>query len=581
MTNEELARKLETLSELLEITGENPFKAKAYLKAAQSIRAIPEDIRSLVRKGELEALPGIGKSISQQIQKYVEEGRLPLLEEIQKKIPIEIVELLKIPHIGPKTAKILYDQFGISNVSDLKEALFTGKIKEARGISSKTLSKLKAVLSSKELSYERMLLTEAEELSYRVKEFFSRHYPEVNLMIAGSFRRGKETIGDLDFVIYGADSGKALDEFVKNTKETASVVEGEEITRIIDQKGIQFDFLVTSEERKGAAYVHLTGSKDHNIRLRQIAKSFGNRLTHEGIFLENGKLLTFSSEEEVYDFLGLDYIPPELREDWGEIEAAKEGTLPKLVCSKDIKGDLHIHSDWSDSSATLEDIAYIAEHMGYEYVSITDHAKRLMVARGLTLEQLNARNEAIDEINKKYAGKLVLLKGIELNIDKDGKVDYDETVLKEFDFCIASLHWGLSSDREKMTERLIRAMQNPYVDAIGHPTTRLLLKRPEADIDFERVFEEAANTGTLFEINAFPDRLDLPPRLIRLAKRYGIKFIIGTDSHAVSHLSLIKYGVVTARRGWLEKGDILNTLSLVELNEEIKRRRFERMRRYG
>ncbi|MCX7832130.1 MAG: DNA polymerase/3'-5' exonuclease PolX [Actinobacteria bacterium] len=581
MTNEELAKKLETLSELLEITGENPFKAKAYLKAAQSIRAIPEDIRSLVRKGELEALPGIGKSISQQIQKYVEEGRLPLLEEIQKKIPIEIVELLKIPHIGPKTAKILFDQFGISNISDLKEALFTGKIKEARGISSKTLSKLRAALSNKELSYERMLLNEAEELSYRIREFFGKYHPEVNLMIAGSLRRGKETVGDLDFLIFGADSGKALSHFIKRTGNTSSVVEGEEITRVIDDKGVQFDFLITTEEKKGAALLHLTGSKEHNIRLRQIAKSSGNRLTHEGIFLKNGKLLTFSSEEELYEFLGLHYIPPELREDWGEIEAAKNGTLPKLLCSKDIKGDLHIHSDWSDSSASLEDLAYIAEHMGYEYISVTDHAKRLMVARGLTLEQLKARNEAIDEINEKYAGKIVLLKGIELNIDKDGQVDYEESVLKEFDFCIASLHWGLSSDRDKITERLIKVMQNPYVDAIGHPTTRLLLKRPEADIDFERVFEEAAKTGTLFEINSFPDRLDLPPRLIRLAKRYGVKFIIGTDSHSVSHLPLIKYGVTTARRGWLEKSDILNTFSLNELKDEIKKRRIERMKRYG
>lgn len=581
MTNEEIARLLETVAELYEIAGENPFKSRAYLRAAQTIRMLPQDVRTIAEDSGLEKIPGVGRSIALQIEQYLEHGTMPVLEELKSRIPIGVLELTKIPHVGPKTARILYENFGIKNIEDLKKALKEGVLREARGISSKTLGKIKKALFSVDFKQERMLLSEADFLAKRVTSFMKKDFPSVKVIAAGSLRRGMESVGDLDFVVCGASAKEALEAFKEKYGSEGLLVSGEEVFRVLGKGGIQYDFLITTEKRLGAALLHLTGSQAHNIRLRRIAKEMGCKLTQEGIHAPDGTLIEFETEEEVYRFLNLSFIPPELREDNGEIEAALEGRLPRLVEEGDIRGDLHVHSDWSDSSATLEEIADIGYHMGYEYIAVADHAKKLAVARGLTLEKLEARNRAIDVINRKYGSRFRLLKAIELNIDANGNVDFPPEILSEFDFCIASLHWSLSQGREAMTERLIRAMRNPFVDAIGHPTARLLFKRPEADIDFERVFEEASRTGTLFEINCFPDRLDLPPRLIRMAREFGVKFFLGTDAHSVSHLALIKYGLKTARRGWATREDIMNSLPLKDLEEELRARRKERMKIYG
>lgn len=581
MTNEEVARLLETISELYEIVGENPFKARAYLRAAQSIRSLPENIVRYVSEGKLENIPGIGKSIAEQVKEFLKTGSMPVLEELKKKVPLELVSLLQVPYVGPKTARILYENLGITNVEDLKEAVLTGKIKEVKGIGSKTIQKIKKALLSKEIFTQRLLLNEAEEIANRVVSFLTQSNFQTKVVPAGSLRRGKETVGDIDFVVYGKDARKAIKALAREIKGEEVFVEGEEIIRLSGKSGLQLDFLLTEKEKFGASLVHLTGSKEHNIRLRQMAKKMGGRLTHEGYYDAHGNLKKFSTEEELYEFLGLSWIPPELREDSGEIEAAQKREIPELLELREIKGDLHIHSDWSDSSASIIELADIAFHLGYEYIAITDHAKRLAVARGLLVDEIEARNKIIDEVNAGFGGRFYVLKGIELNIGKDGEVDYDEEILKKFDFCIASLHWSLAQSRKETTERIIKAMQNPYVDAIGHPTTRLLLRRQEADIDFEEVFSVARETKTFFEINSFPDRLDLPPRLIRLAKKYGIKFVIGTDAHAVAHLSFIKYGVLNARRGWLSADDVLNTLPARKVIEEINKRRTERMKLNG
>lgn len=581
MTNEEIARLLEIVAELYDISGENPFKARAYLRAAQSIRLLPSDIETVFKSQGLESIPGVGKSISKQIEEYLKSGRMPILEELSAKIPVEIIELTKIPHVGPKTAKILFQNYGILTVEDLKEALFTGKLKEVRGISSKTLKKIKDVVLKKKVVFHRMLLSEAEELASRVVSFFKRRHPEILIVPAGSLRRGKETVGDLDFVVSGGSVRQALKEFTNETRGSSTEIEGEEVFRITGPSNVSYDFLVSEKENLGSALVHLTGSKEHNIELRRLAKKLGGKLTHEGFFYPDGKAVRFSTEEDLYRFFGLQFIPPELREGGDEIELARKGLIPALIENSDLKGDLHVHSDWSDGSASLEELADVAAHLGFEYLAVCDHAKRLMVARGLSTEEIEVRNSAIDEINKRFNGRFRLLKGIELNIDKDGKVDYEIELLSSFDFCIASLHWNLSQAGEEITERLLKAMKNPYVDGIGHPTTRLLMRRPEADIDFKKVFELAAETGTFFEINAFPDRLDLPPNLVRLAKSYGVKFFIGTDSHSLSHLNLVKYGIITARRGLLTKKDVINTLPVDDLIYEVKKRRAERMKRYG
>jgi len=576
MTNEEIANLLETVAELLEITSESPFKARAYLKAAQSIRLFNGSLYELAKQGRLEEIPGVGKSIASQIESYLFDGKMPILEQLSQKIPVQLTELLNIPYIGPKTARLLYENYGIKSIDELKEQILSGRLKKAKGVSSKTLGKLKRLFSESQIEFKRMLLSEAEVVVQQVVAYFLENYEEVKIIPAGSLRRGRETVGDLDFVVLGKDAQRALEDFSKRFSGSIATIKGEEVVRITGKKGLQYDFLITSEDSYGAALVHLTGSKEHNIKLRKIAKTSGGHLNQDGFVDSNGKLHPFRSEEELYAFFGLEYIEPELREDTGEIEAAKEKKLPCLIKLEDIKGDLHVHSDWSDGSGGLWELAEVGKHLGYRYLAITDHAKRLVVARGLSVNDIKTRNQLIEEINQKFRGEFYLLKGIELNIDKEGAVDYPQEFLEEFDLCLASLHWSLDQDSEAITRRLLEAMKNPYVDGIAHPTARLLLKRPPAAVDFDTVFKLASETGTFFEINAFPDRLDLPPELIRKAKDYGLKFFLGTDAHAVSHLALIKYGITTARRGWLEKEDIINTLELVDLLEEIRARRLKR-----
>lgn len=576
MTNEEIASLLETIAELLEISGENPFRARAYMKAAQSVRLLNNSLYELAKEGRLEEIPGIGKSIARQIESYLFSGKMPVLEQLSQKIPVQLTELLNVPYIGPKTARLLYENYGIKSIDELKEQILSGRLRQAKGISSKTLGKLKKLFSENQIEFKRMLLPEAENMAQQVVAYFLENYEEVRIVPAGSLRRGKETVGDLDFLLVGKDARKALNDFRLRFSGSGVMVKGEEVVRVTDKEGRQYDFLLTDENSYGAALVHLTGSKEHNIRLRKIAKKLGGHLNQDGFVDSSGRLHPFKTEEELYSFFGLQFIPPELREDAREIEAAKKRKLPHLVELEDIKGDLHVHSDWSDGSANLWELAEIGKHFGYKYLAVTDHAKRLIVARGLSTEDIKTRNQIIEKINRKFKGEIYLLKGIELNIDKDGAVDYPEQLLKEFDLCLASLHWNLDQDSEAITRRLLAAMKNPYVDGIAHPTARLLLKRPPAAVDFDAVFELAARTGTFFEINAFPDRLDLPPELISRAKKYGVKFYLGTDAHAVSHLALIRYGVTTARRGWLEKGDLLNTLELEELLEEVRKRRLKR-----
>jgi DNA polymerase (family 10) len=581
MTNEEVANILDAIAELLEILGKNRFKAAAYRRAAQSVRMLSDPLSRYISNGSLEKIPGIGRSIGFQIRNAILTGKMPLYEALIERFPEELFNLLNVPGIGPKTAKTIYDNLGIKSVEELRQAVYDGSIRKVRGIGAKTVSKLKDFFKEGISDFYRLLLPDAEKAFQRFELELSRLAPSLKAVPAGSLRRRKETIGDIDLIVVSENIDE-VNQILSSSNffETVSMTDKNRLMAR-GKNGVNYDILVSGEASFGSSLVSFTGSREHLSQIKRIALQKGLVLEKGVLRNKDGKIVPLASEEEVYDYLGLQFIPPELREGWGEVQAAFEKSLPQLLSLSDIKGDIHVHSIWSDSSASIEEIAYAGAELGYEYIVVSDHAKRLRVARGLTIDEISERNEEIEILNRKLSGRIKILKGIELNIDREGGVDYPSELLEKFDLCIASLHWNLDMEEEEMTERLLRAMENPYVDVIGHPTTRLLPKRAQARIDFERVFKKALDTKTIFEINAFPDRLDLPPRLIKQAVQTGIKLLIGTDAHAVSHLTLMRHGVDIARKGWATKKDVLNTLSLEDFLKEIRERRSHRKRNSG
>lgn len=573
MRNKEVAQKLYELAEYLEILGEMRFKINAYIEAARKIENLPIPIEDLAKEGKLTEIKGIGEGIAKKIVQYLETGKIDKLEEVKQKIPPTLLELLEIPGIGPRGAYTLYTKLGIKSIDDLKKAVEEKKIREIEGFGPKKEENImKALLDRKKKETRRILLGIAYPLSQYVVENLKSKAPIDKVEVCGSIRRMKETIGDIDILVTSKNPEMVMEVFTSMDIVKEVVARGDTKSTILTNEDIQIDVRVVEPISFGAAVQYFTGSKQHNVKIRELAIKKGYKVNEYGVFdVKTDKRICGESEEEVYNILDLPLIPPEMREDRGEIELGLDGKLPKLIELKDIKGDTHVHTKYSDGENSILEIANKCMEFGYEYVVIADHAQSLGVAGGLSLEDYKKQKREIDEINNKLAGKFRIFFGCELNILSDGKVDFDENDLEIFDICLAGIHTGFNQDKKKITERILKAMKIKKIKIITHPTGRLLLSRDEYEVDLEEIFKEAKNSGKILEINATPERLDLNDINVMHGKEmYGLKFAIGTDAHSLYGLYDIRYGVGVARRGWLTKEDIINTLSLNEFEKFIK-----------
>ncbi|MFH1894944.1 MAG: DNA polymerase/3'-5' exonuclease PolX [Patescibacteria group bacterium] len=594
MKNQELAKIFNEIADYLEMDGV-AFKPYAYQRAGIALGSMEEDIEDIYKKGgrkALEDIPGVGKSIAASVEEYLKTGKIKYYNFLRKRTPVNMEELTSVEGLGPKRVKFLYDKLGIADLKDLEKAAKTHKISPLFGFGKKTEENILEGIEFLKRSRGRFLLG---EILPKVKEVYEKlknlkEVKEIN--VAGSIRRMKETIGDADFLVVSRPSGrgspseaaKKIMEFFTSlpgvvkvwgkgsTKASIRMGLGFDPVRKKFSNGVDMDIRVVPKRSYGAALQYFTGSKDHNIALRKIAIEKGLKLSEYGLFKGN-KIIAGSREEGVYNALGLDFIAPELRENSGEIEAAQKHKLPKIIGYQDIKGDLHCHSDWDGGVNSIENLAKAAMDLGYEYLGISDHTKFLKIERGLDEKQLEDRNKEIDKLNEGFRVKGLgfrVLKGCEANILNDGSIDIKDETLKKLDFVIAGVHSSLKMSREKMTERMIVVMRNPNVDIISHPTGRILKKRDEYEIDFDKILKVAKETGTILEISAWHERLDLNDKKIRKAKTAGVKMVINTDAHQKDQLRFMELGVSQARRGWAEKEDIINTQPLDKLLDFLK-----------
>ena len=570
ISNAQIAQVFYRIAELLDIKGENPFKVRAYEKAALVVESLSEPLEKVYREGRITEIPGIGKSIAEKIGELIETGRLSYLEELEASIPAGVVELLKIPEVGPKTAWLVYNKLGIKSIEEMEQAAREGRLRGLPGLGPKTEENILKGIERLRRFGERVPLGIALPFARQVVEWLRERAPIDKIEPAGSLRRRRETIGDIDILVTSNEPLAVMDAFVSLPIVREVLAKGETKTSVVTEMGIQMDVRVVEPDCFGAALQYFTGSKEHNIHLRKIAQDMGLKISEYGVFRGEEKIAGLT-EEEVYGALNLPWIAPELREDRGEIEAAADGKLPLLVQLKDIRGDLHTHTKHSDGNFTIKEMALAAKGMGYEYIGIADHTKGLGVAAGQDEEAILKQKEEIDKLNEELEG-IKVLAGVEVNIRMDGTLDIDEEVLEQLDFVIASVHSAFKQPREVMTERICKAMEREVVDILGHPTGRLIGKRDAYEVDAEKLIDEAVRTKTILEINAFPDRMDLPDILCRAAKAKGAKFAINTDAHSIDQLNLIEYGVATARRGWLEREDIVNCLPLEDLLKIFRRK---------
>ncbi len=557
--NQEIADIFDKIADALEFKGDDSFRIGAYRKAARILREYPEDIEELWKKGEIQKIPGIGKGMAEKIEEYLKTGKIKKYEEAIDGIPQELLQLLEIPNLGPKTLNLAYTKLGVKNLSDLERVIENGQLARLFGMGEKKVENIKKGIELYKQGKERIpigiALPIVEEIINQLKEYTEKIEP------AGSLRRMKETIGDIDILATGKNNIEIIDKFTNLSMVKEVLAKGDtKASIIVKTNNLQVDLRVVENSSFGAALQYFTGSKAHNIKLRGLAKDKGLKISEYGVF-KGEKKLAGKTEEEVYETLGLVWIPPELREDRGEIEAALENKLPVLVEEKDIKGDLHVHSKYSDGVETIEEIAIAAKNLGYEYIGICDHSKTSKIAGGLDEDTLKRRNEEIDRVNEKIKG-IKVLKGMEVDILADGSLDYSDKILEELDFVIAAIHQGF---KKNVTERIKRAIENPYVDIIAHPTGRLLSGREGYEVDIDEVIEYASKFNVILEINCYPDRLDLNDVNILKAKKKNIKFSLGTDSHNIGMLKYIRFGIGIARRGWLTKEEILNTYKWEEM----------------
>ncbi len=570
MRNKEIAEIFYQIADLLEIKGELEFKVRAYRRAAQRIETLEEDIEELCRKGKLRSIPGIGESIASKIKELIETGRLEYLEKLKREVPEDLIKLMDIPGVGPKKALILYKKLGITTVEQLRDACKKGRLRHLEGFGELTERNILRGIEMLERSKDRFLINVAYENGHRLVEYLKKNKDVLSISIAGSLRRMKETIGDIDILVSSLNPDSIMEDFVRYPDVKIVLAKGSKKSSVILRDGIQVDVRVVKPESFGAALQYFTGSKEHNIQIRNIAMKMGLKINEYGVFRKDTEeYIAGRTEEEVYKAVGLDYIEPELRENRGEIELAQQGKLPKIVKYEEVKGDFHIHSTWSDGTASIEEIARKAQELGYEFVGIADHSASLKVAHGLSEEDLLKKIQEIRKLQERFDVRIFA--GTECDIKPNGSLDYSDKILKELDFAYAAIHTKFKMDRKEMTERIIRAMENEYINILAHPTARMIGKREPIDIDLEKIFEVARETNTFMEINAFPDRLDLNDVHAKMAKDMGVKMAIGTDSHALDHMRFLRFGTAMARRGWLEKKDILNTYDLREIEKAFGR----------
>ncbi|NWF25817.1 DNA polymerase/3'-5' exonuclease PolX [Streptomyces sp. PKU-EA00015] len=566
--NEEVQALLQEYADLIAITGGDAFKARAYEKAARAVGGYHADVSQL-DAGQLREIPNVGRSIADKIVEFLHSGHVSAIEERRETIPAGVRELITIPMLGPKKALVLYEELGISSVDQLLDAIHEERLRDLKGFGEKTEENILHGIALMQKAGDRILLDAAMDTAEQIVAELSRITGCGRCCYAGSLRRMCETIGDIDILV-ASEQSRPFMNAVAGLPYTAEVIaRGEKKTSIRTTKGLQIDVRVLPPESWGAGLQYFTGSKAHNIRTREIAVRHKLKLSEYGLFrVKSGKKITSETEEEIYARLGLPWIPPTLREDRGEIAAGLRGELPDLLDEADIRGDLHTHTDLTDGLASLEDMVAAAAGRGYAYYAITDHAPDLAMQR-MTKEKILAQRERVRELDRRHNG-MRLLHGTELNIGPEGEVDWPRDFLETFDLCVASVHSHFNQSRHDLTRRLVRACENPWVAVIGHPTTRLLGKRPGIDADFDAVFEACARTATALEINAHPNRLDLCDEDILRAKRYGVKFAVNSDAHATTHLPYMRYGVGTAQRGWLTTDDVINTWPLTKLRRFLR-----------
>ena len=561
MDNLSLARILHEIADVLEIKGENLFRIRSYRLAGESIQTLTRDVAEMIRRGEeLQEVPGVGGGIAARLQELVATGRCAYHDELLTEVPAGLLELLRLPGLGPKGVSLVWRKLGVTSAEDLEKAIADGRFRSLPGMKEKKEAKIRKGLEDRRRLQRRFLLPEAEAVVARLTRYLEGH-GATRVEAVGSFRRRRESVGDLDLIVLG--DARALSEaFVAHPDVKEVLGHGEAKSSVVLASGLQVDLRPFAPESLGAALQYFTGSRDHNVRLRERAVRRGLKLNEYGVFrADTGERLAGATEEEVYGALGLGFIPPELREDRGEIGAAETGTLPRLLEAAEVRGDLHAHTQESDGRDTLEAMVEAARRRGLRYLAITDHSRAIpSPKRGLGMDEARclehlARIRALQQ----NVGDLRILAGIEVDILPDGRLDMADEVLARLDVVVGSLHSRLNMEREEMTARVVRAFQNPHLDVWGHPLARLIGKRDPVSVDLDRAIEAAARQGVALEINCQPDRLDLPDALVHSARQRGVRFVVSTDSHAVHDFDRLRYGVDQARRGWLRAEDVLNT----------------------
>ncbi|MFD4950775.1 MULTISPECIES: DNA polymerase/3'-5' exonuclease PolX [unclassified Streptomyces] len=567
--NEEVEALLQEYADLIAITGGDAFKARAYEKAARAIGGHPADVSRLDVAG-LKEIPGVGRSIAEKVVEYLRTGNVTVVEETRARIPAGVRQLITIPTLGPRKAMTLYEDLHISSVAELADAIKAERLRDLKGFGKKTEENILHGIALMRQAGERILLGTATEAAEDVVAELSRITGCAQCAYAGSLRRMRETVGDIDVLVAAERSAPFMDALTELPSTAEVIAHGAKKTSIRTDTGVQVDLRVVRPDSWGAALQYFTGSKGHNIRTRTIAVHLGLKLSEYGLFdAESGERVASRSEEDVYARLGLPWIPPTLREDRGEIEAGLRGELPEVVTEDDIRGDLHTHTDLTDGLAPLEEMVAAAAGRGYAYYAVTDHAPGLAMQR-MTEEKVLAQREQVRSLDGRHH-RMRLLHGTELNIGPDGEVDWPDEFLAGFDLCVASVHSHFGLGREAMTRRLVRACENPHVHVIGHPTTRLIGRRPGIDADLDEVFAACARTGTALEINAQPDRLDLGDEDILRARSHGVRFAVDSDAHSLLHLAYLRYGIGTAQRGWLTPDDVINTWPLRRLRGFLRK----------
>lgn len=571
--NDDVEALLEEYADLLAILTEDPFKPRAYEKAARAIGGYHADIAGWSLKQLLE-IPNVGKSIGEKVHEYLTTGTISELEQLRGQVPPGVRALMSIPGLGPKKAMTLYSQLHVASVEELIAAIDADAVAGLKGFGKKTQDNIVQGIQQLHESGGKVQLNLALDVAEQMIDRLGSLKAVRHVAYAGSLRRMAETIGDVDLLVAAdeKDAPSIMDAFVGFAGVARILAHGETKSSVVTDRGLQVDLRVITPQVWGAALIYFTGSKAHNIRIREIAVRKGLKLSEYGLFrAKSGKLIAAGTEEEVYGKLGLPYIPPTLREDRGEIEAALAGELPQVLEPRQIRGDLHTHTDLTDGLAPLERMLEVAAKRRYAYYAITDHAPGLAMQR-MTDAKMLAQRDRVRKLQAKYP-RMTLLHGSELNIDAEGQVDWGADFLAGFDITVASVHSHFNQTRAELTRRVVRAMENPYVNVIGHPTARLIGRRPAIDLDLEEVFRAAARTGTALEINAFPDRLDLKDEHVLWARRHGVRFSVDTDSHATTHLDAMKFGVATAQRGWLTKDEVINAWPLEKLRRFLRKGR--------